>query len=287
MMRSASTTGASAATAQPVADAARADIARRIASAAVLAPLALAAAYAGGLVFAALIAIFAFVMTWEWARVTNEGRFGGEGVVLIAVVAAALAAGIVSGPVTGVIVAGVGAVAAAAVLRRMDAGHADWAAAGIPYVAVPALSLIWLRGETPNGFSIVVWLFAVVWATDVAAYFIGRRWGTALLAPSISPHKTWAGVVGGLIGALAVSLVAAPLIASSHPVVLVALGGVLSIAGQLGDLFESHVKRRFGVKDTSEIIPGHGGALDRADSLIAAAPVAALALWSGVLSPWP
>lgn len=286
-MRSASTTGVSAGTAQPVADASRAEIAPRIVSAAVLAPLALAAAYAGGLVFAALIAIFAFVMTWEWARLVNEGRFGGEGVVMIAVVAAALAAGIVSGPITGVIVAGAGAFAAAAVLRQMNAAHADWAAAGIPYVAVPALSLIWLRGETPNGFFVVVWLFGVVWATDVAAYFAGRKWGTLLLAPSISPHKTWAGAIGGLIAALALSAAVAPVIAPSYPVALVALGSVLSVAGQFGDLFESLVKRRFGVKDTSEIIPGHGGALDRADSLIAAAPVAALALWSGVLSPWP
>lgn len=286
-MRSASTIGVSGATAQPVADAARAEIAPRIISAAVLAPLALAAAYAGGLVFAAMIAAFAFVMTWEWARLANEGRFGGEGVVLVAIVAAALAAGIVSSPVAGVIVAGGGAIAAAAALRQMNAPHADWAAAGIPYVAVPALSLIWLRGDMPNGFFIVVWLFGVIWATDVAAYFAGRRWGTSLLAPSISPRKTWAGAAGGLIGALIVSAAAAPVIASSHPVALVALGGVLSVAGQFGDLVESLVKRRFGVKDTSEIIPGHGGALDRADSLIAAAPVAALALWSGVLSPWP
>ena len=270
-----------------MAKAARGEIAPRVVSAAVLAPLALAATYAGGVVFAALIVVFAFIMIWEWARLTNEGRFGGEGVVLVAVVAAALAAGTVSRPITGVMIAGAGAIGAAAALRRMDAGHADWAAAGIPYVSVPALSLIWLRAEAANGFFVVVWLFGVVWATDVAAYFAGRRWGASLLAPTISPHKTWAGAIGGLVGALVVSAAAAPLIASSHPVALIALGGVLSIAGQIGDLFESLVKRRFGVKDTSQIIPGHGGALDRADSLIAATPVAALALWSGVLSPWP
>lgn len=286
-MRSASITGVSAATARPVADVTRAEITPRVVSAAVLVPVALAAAYAGGFVFAALIAVFAVVMSWEWARLTAEGRFGGEGVVLVAVVAAALGGGLVAGPVWGIVVAGAGAIAAAAVLRQMNADHPGWAAAGIPYVAVPALSLIWLRGETPAGFLVVLWLFAVVWATDIAAYFAGRQWGTALLAPTVSPRKTWVGAIGGLIAALAVSLAAAPLIAPADPVMLIILGAVVSIAGQFGDLFESAVKRRFGVKDTSEIIPGHGGALDRADSLIAAAPIAALALWSGVLSPWP
>lgn len=286
-MRSASITGVSAATARPVADVTRAEITPRVVSAAVLVPVALAAAYAGGFVFAALIAVFAVVMTWEWARLTAEGRFGGEGVVLVAVVAAALGGGLVAGPVWGIVVAGAGAIAAATVLRQMNADHPGWAAAGIPYVAVPALSLIWLRGETPAGFLVVLWLFAVVWATDIAAYFAGRQWGTALLAPTVSPRKTWAGAIGGLIAALAVSLAAAPLVAPADPVALIILGAVVSIAGQFGDLFESAVKRRFGVKDTSEIIPGHGGALDRADSLIAAAPIAALALWSGVLSPWP
>lgn len=286
-MRSASITGVSAATARPVADVTRAEITPRVVSAAVLVPVALAAAYAGGFVFAALIAVFAVVMSWEWARLTAEGRFGGEGVVLVAVVAAALGGGLVAGPVWGIVVAGAGAIAAAAVFRQMNADHPGWAAAGIPYVAVPALSLIWLRGETPAGFLVVLWLFAVVWATDIAAYFAGRQWGTALLAPTVSPRKTWVGAIGGLIAALAVSLAAAPLIAPADPVMLIILGAVVSIAGQFGDLFESAVKRRFGVKDTSEIIPGHGGALDRADSLIAAAPVAALALWSGVLSPWP
>ena len=286
-MRSASITGVSAATARPVAEVTRAEITPRVVSAAVLVPVVLAAAYAGGFIFAALIAVFAVVMTWEWARLTAEGRFGGEGVVLVAVVAAALGGGLVAGPVWGIVVAGAGAIAAAAVLRQMNADHPVWAAAGIPYVAVPALSLIWLRGETPAGFLVVLWLFAVVWATDIAAYFAGRQWGTALLAPTVSPRKTWAGAIGGLIAALAVSLAAAPLVAPADPVALIILGAVVSIAGQFGDLFESAVKRRFGVKDTSEIIPGHGGALDRADSLIAAAPIAALALWSGVLSPWP
>ncbi len=286
-MRSASITGVSAATARPMAEATRAEITPRVVSAAVLVPVALAAAYAGGFVFAALIAVFAIVMTWEWARLTAEGRFGGEGVVLIAVVAAAFGGGLVAGPVWGIVVAGAGAIAAAAALRQMNADHPGWAAAGVPYVAVPALSLIWLRGETPAGFLVVLWLFAVVWATDIAAYFAGRQWGTALLAPTVSPRKTWAGAIGGLIAALAVSLAAAPLVAPADPVALIILGAVVSIAGQFGDLFESAVKRRFGVKDTSEIIPGHGGALDRADSLIAAAPIAALALWSGVLSPWP
>lgn len=286
-MRSASFIGANAVMAPPVVETAWAGITPRVISAAVLAPIALLAAYAGGLTFAALVAAFASVMTWEWARLTGEGRFGGEGIMLVAAVAAALGTGLISGPFMGVAVAGAGAVAAAAALRRMGADHPDWAAAGIVYIVVPALSLIWLRTQVGMGFVAVTWLFGVVWATDAAAYFAGRRWGNALLAPTVSPRKTWAGAIGGLAAALAVSAAAAPFVAPLHPIPLIVLGGIVSVAGQLGDLFESLVKRRFGVKDASDIIPGHGGALDRADSLMAAAPVAALALLSGVLSPWP
>ena len=286
-MRSASFIGANAVTARPVADALGVEVAPRIISAAVLAPAALVAAYAGGIYFAGLIVAFACVMTWEWARLVGDGRFGGEGAVLMAVVVAALGAGVALGAKWGLAAAILGAIAAAAALRAMGAARPRWAGAGVLYIAVPALALVWLRAGPEWGRACVLLLFAIVWATDIGAYFGGRRFGGPLLAPATSPHKTWSGALGGLVAAVAVSLAAAPLAAPAHPGTLVLFGAVLSVAAQFGDLFESAIKRHFHVKDTSQVIPGHGGVLDRVDGLLAAAPLAAALVWSGVLSPWP
>lgn len=286
-MRSASFNGASGAMARPVVEALRAEITPRILSAAVLAPAAIAAAYMGGPYFAVLVAGFVFVMIWEWARLVGEGRFGGEGAVLMAATAAAAAVGFAMGPAWGLMAAAVATVAAGAVLQAMRAPRPSWAAAGLLYVGVPALALIWLRGDTASGRGVVLWLLGVVWASDTGAYLAGRRFGGPLLAPSVSPNKTWAGALGGLIAALALSLLVAPFAEPGEAGALVVVGGVLGLAAQLGDLFESAVKRRFGVKDTSDIIPGHGGVLDRVDGLLAAAPVAAICLWTGMVRPWP
>jgi len=169
----------------------------------------------------------------------------------------------------------------------MGAVRPRWCGAGVLYIVVPALALLWLRGDPDWGRVCVLWLFAVVWATDIGAYLAGRRFGGPLLAPKTSPHKTWAGALGGIAAALAVSALAAPIAAPTHPFALVAFGAVLSVAAQLGDLLESAIKRHFHVKDTSHVIPGHGGVFDRVDGLLLAAPVAAASLWTGVLSPWP
>jgi phosphatidate cytidylyltransferase len=137
------------------------------------------------------------------------------------------------------------------------------------------------------GLSVLVWLLIVVWTTDTAAYFAGRRIGGPRLAPRISPGKTWAGFAGGIVGATLASVLVALALGSTRLPYAALLGALLAVVAQIGDLGESAVKRLAGVKDTGSLIPGHGGVLDRVDSLLLAAPV--LALFALLLGPgaWP
>jgi len=151
-----------------------------------------------------------------------------------------------------------------------------WLAAGVIYVGVFFVSMLMLRSDPRLGLAALIWLFALIWTADIAAYFTGRALGGPKLWPAVSPNKTWSGAVGGAIGGLAAgaaALVAAGL--SLRPVHAAVMLAVV-IAAQLGDLMESAIKRRFGVKDSSQLIPGHGGLMDRCDSLAAAAAAALL-----------
>lgn len=158
---------------------------------------------------------------------------------------------------------------------RMCGGDAKWLIAGALYIAIPSGALIWLRGESTPGMITIFWLFAVVWSADIAAYLSGRGIGGPKLAPSISPKKTWAGFIGGVTCATVVAGAFA-LYWDESPLSLALWGAVVAIASQAGDLLESGVKRRFGVKDSSALIPGHGGVLDRVDALVAGAVAMAL-----------
>jgi phosphatidate cytidylyltransferase len=284
-MRSGNFIAASAAMAQPVSEAARRQIALRVLSALVLAPVAVAAAYAGGPAFYVLIGFFAAVMAWEWAKLFGAERVSLAVPVAVAAVAAMLAAAFVFGTVSGLGVMIACMAPAYVILRVSGAGRPAWFAAGLFYIGVPALSLLWLRAEPAFGREGILWLFAVVWASDIGAYFSGTLIGGPRLAPAISPQKTWAGGIGGLAAAGLVSLAAVPLVGPVDAAGLIGLGLVLGLAAQLGDLLESAIKRRFGVKDISHTIPGHGGVFDRVDGLLTAAPVAAVAVWGG-LGPW-
>jgi phosphatidate cytidylyltransferase len=153
--------------------------------------------------------------------------------------------------------------------------RAGWLAAGGLYALVTLVAPLLLRADPVYGLEAVLFLFAIVWLTDVLGYVVGRVVGGPRLWPAISPNKTWSGALGGIFGALAAGLAVAAYDAlASVPVAIVAM--ILSMVAQAGDLFESAVKRRFGVKDTSHLIPGHGGLMDRLDGFIAAALVASV-----------
>lgn len=155
-----------------------------------------------------------------------------------------------------------------------------WRLFGLAYVAIPCASLVWLRDEE-HGAALVLALLLAIWATDIGAYFAGRLIGGAKLAPAISPNKTWAGLGGGMV-ASAITLAICTSFSPYPTSILTAiiLGLILAVLGQTGDLFESWLKRRAGVKDSGNLIPGHGGLLDRVDGLILTAPLFALLVWS-------
>jgi phosphatidate cytidylyltransferase len=141
-----------------------------------------------------------------------------------------------------------------------------WAVAGFFYALIPALCLLWLRDRAEGGLALLLWVFLVTWATDVGAYFVGRAFGRTRFAPSISPNKTVAGLYGGMIAAALVGGAWA-LVTELGPTALV-LAPLFALAAQAGDLFESWMKRRAGVKDSANWLPGHGGLLDRLDGLV-------------------
>ena len=171
--------------------------------------------------------------------------------------------------------------------RRLVAGWSFvWTAAGFVYALVPALALLWLRERaTVNGFAVgletVLWVFIVTWTTDIGAYFAGRAIGGPKLAPSISPNKTIAGLAGGMVSAGLAGFAWVEL--TKLPGLLLWLAPLFAVAAQLGDLFESGLKRRAGVKDSGTWLPGHGGALDRLDGLVVVATLTAAVQMAGWL----
>jgi len=150
-----------------------------------------------------------------------------------------------------------------------------WRVAGMIYAAIVFMAPVLLRADVNNGFVALVFLFAIVWMTDIMGYVVGRALGGPKLWPAVSPNKTRSGAIGGMAGALAAGIViAAALSLAVLPIAILSV--ILSMMAQAGDLFESAIKRRFGAKDTSHLIPGHGGLMDRLDGFITAALVAAL-----------
>ena len=145
-----------------------------------------------------------------------------------------------------------------------------------PYLVLPFVALIWLRNDPSYGLEAVFWLLVMVWAIDSFAYFAGRTIGGPKLMPSISPKKTWAGLIGGMLGAVAAGVAAALMIGVGSPILLGIVSAGLAVVEQLGDFFESAMKRRAGLKDSGHLIPGHGGMLDRVDGLMAVTVGAAL-----------
>jgi len=251
------------------------ELALRVASALVLVPLAIATAYVGGWSFAVFWGAAALGVFWEWtALVTGADR---RSVLLAggASVAVSLLLAVGGFRLAAVAVLALGALGAAVLAPPERRG---WAAAGVPYAGALAIAPVVLRSDRDDGFSAIILLFAIVWATDIAAYFAGRAIGGPKLMPLVSPKKTWSGAIGGTVAALAVALAVAKIAggASAGWLAIAALAVILSVIAQAGDLFESFLKRRFGAKDSSHLIPGHGGLMDRLDGFVTASAVAAL-----------
>ena len=154
--------------------------------------------------------------------------------------------------------------------------YVGWMVAGLAYAAALAFAPAILRADAAFGFTAIVFLFAVVWATDAVAYFAGRALGGPKLMPAVSPKKTWSGAIGGTLGAVAAGLIVVMIAGVPITAALVAVTLLLSVVSQGGDLLESAVKRRFNAKDASHLIPGHGGLMDRLDGFLTAALAAAL-----------
>jgi phosphatidate cytidylyltransferase len=203
------------------------DLAPRAASAAVLAPIALACVWFGGLAFTLLIDAVTILLAVEWIGLCRH------------------------------------------------AGARWLMATGTLWIVLAAAALLWLRADPITGRANLLFLLLLIWASDIGAYLVGRLIGGPRLAPLISPGKTWSGASGGIAAALAVGWGAVWTTTGTLAwTTVIAL--IICVIGQLGDLTESWAKRRFGVKDSGTIIPGHGGLLDRLDALIAVAPFAAL-----------
>jgi len=255
------------------------DLWLRILSAAVLAPVALVCVWVGGTAFAGLVVLLAAGLCYEWLGLCGQ-RSSLAAMLLFAALPVSVALTQFGTAASALILLAVATAATTAYGRGLSPARP--LAFGIPYVGVAVVALVWLRQQPRSGGVNVIVLLLVVWASDIGAYLAGRAIGGRRLAPSVSPGKTWSGAVGGLVAAAAVGFAASAILsdrlsswrsASWRPVAFAVLIGII---GQAGDLFESRLKRHFGVKDSGTIIPGHGGLLDRLDAMLTAAPATAL-----------
>lgn len=241
----------------------------RIVSAVVMGVVVLALTWLGGAAFRLLCAGIAAAIFYEWTRMSRPAGMTPHQMVAAALLAIVLLMLVAQSSAALVFGVGAGAVVLCALdagLRGRDAGTT----VGLAYAALSGISLALLRDGDREGLMAMLFLFATVWATDIMAYFVGRALGGPRLAPAISPGKTWSGAIGGAAGGVLAGGAVAAVTGHGGPALLVT-ALVLSVVSQAGDLFESWVKRRHGVKDSSRLIPGHGGVMDRVDGLVAAA----------------
>jgi phosphatidate cytidylyltransferase len=264
------------------------DLTTRFATAIVLVAIACAVIYWGGWPFRLLVAAVAGLMLYEWATLHRVGRIWWIAGIMLMAGVLLLVSWRLFPPDQIDYVEGIGEAIDAQSLQPVWLGFAAIAvlglllgavsrrlamATGFLYVGIPSFALIVIEW---GRYDIVFWLMLVTWATDICAYFAGRAIGGPKLAPRISPNKTWAGLGGGTLGALIVGAAAAYAFGLEMPFVF--LGAPMAVLAQLGDLYESWVKRRAGVKDSSHLIPGHGGVLDRLDGLLPVAVATLIAM---------
>lgn len=236
--------------------------------------LALGALLAGSTFFWLLLAIIGMLMQAEWADLIGVPAAAKT----LSLYAIGVPLAILSPWAAGPSFIAIGLILAA-FFFIMATGRSLMLAAGALYVGAPVTAALFLRGQD-QGLLLAFWALGVVWATDIGAYFAGRSIGGPKLAPSISPSKTWAGLGGGIVTALLLGF--ALHVWAGLPILLAAASGLLAVLAQAGDLFESHLKRRAGVKDSGSLLPGHGGVLDRLDGAVPVLPVAAIFVIAGL-----
>jgi phosphatidate cytidylyltransferase len=261
----------------------------RLISALALVPVALAVVAAGGWIYVLSVALLVSLMALEWGRL-SEARFGPQygrlaGATTLVVSLGAIATAALGRPRDAVLCVLIGATLTA-LIASARAAAAIWAGIGVALIGFPAVALVWLRAVPELGLGLLLWLLIVVWTTDTAAYAVGRRVGGPRLAPAISPGKTWSGLGGGVIGASLAGAITLWALGSERLIHAAGLGAAFAVLAQLGDLAESALKRRAGVKDSGSLIPGHGGVLDRVDGFLLTAPALALLLGSRAWQ-WP
>jgi phosphatidate cytidylyltransferase len=237
----------------------------RVIVAVLLAPLALMFVFAGGWLWVLLSTLVAIGLFYEWHSIVNsepDQKTFATGVIALEMIGLALWFGW-GGVAWAAVIVGLTLIGLASGEGRW------WNLAGFAYTAAALIASSLIRLDEPAGFHALMFTLFVVWASDIGGYFAGRIVGGPRLWPKVSPNKTWAGAVGGLALSLGVAVVAIAL-GWGRIIPLVVLALALSVVSQLGDLLESAIKRHFGVKDSSQLLPGHGGLFDRLDGFVAA-----------------
>ncbi|MGV6801818.1 MAG: phosphatidate cytidylyltransferase [bacterium] len=250
----------------------------RIIAIIVLAPLTLAIIWYGGRAFSALIAFLCVMLVFEWTRLIERSEFSPGFYILsfTAIFSMFMAAGQAYGEAFTIALAG-GIISLTG--EWLSNGSRRWAILGVAYVIMPCIALIWIRNIDVYGLDLCLFLFACVWATDISAFIVGKLIGGALLAPVISPGKTWAGALGGVAAAIIIGYgLSFFLNVFSAKWIYAIVAMLLGIITIVGDILESALKRHFGVKDSGGYIPGHGGLLDRLDGMILATVIFAIGI---------
>lgn len=249
----------------------------RVISGVILALIALAATWMGGFAFQILSVGIALLVYYEWTTMTKLVQTDIKGVAFgwLSLVAVSLLIFLDIGHMTLPLLGVAFVLSSIWVVMRSGSW---WLPGGIVYAGLTAISLAEIRGDNALGLVAMIFVFAVVWATDILAYFVGRAVGGAKLAPRISPGKTWSGAIGGTVSGVIAGCAVYMSQFSLDDARIPLLALLLSVSSQVGDLFESYIKRRFGAKDSSKLIPGHGGVMDRVDGLVFACFAALLVL---------